>query len=242
MSPFETYRPFLAGLPMREKYETSDLIVPDLLFAEDRRLSVYYCPFDWQNRTARVIILGITPGFTQMELAVRGARDAIAQGKTADDVCLAAKMHGSFAGPMRRNLVSMLDTIGLNDVLGIESAGLLFGQHRHLLHTASAIRYPVFKGIANYSGQSPSIVNSPMLMRLAREILAPELALVPGAAIIPLGKSVEQVLEALTREGLLESRRWLAGFPHPSGANGHRARIFEKNRAHLAEQLRIAIQ
>jgi hypothetical protein len=231
----------MANLPLLAKYETSHLLVPELLIEEDHRLSIYYCPFDWHNHSARVIIFGITPGFMQMELACRGARHAIAQGKTADEVCFAAKTHGSFAGPMRGNLVRMLDDIGLADLLDIDSSADLFAEKRALLHTASAIRYPVFKGATNYTGQSPRIIKSPLLMRIARTVLAQELTSVPDAVIVPLGKSVEEVLEVLTSEKLIDSRRWLAGFPHPSGANGHRLRIFRENRESLSVQLRAAL-
>ena len=109
-----------------------------------------------------------------------------------------------------------------------------------MLHTASAIRYPVFQGDANYTGQNPRIIRSPMLMQLARAMLVPELNSIPEAVIVPCGKSVEELLQALTDEGLLKSRRWLRGFPHPSGANGHRKRLFAENRTDLQEQLQVA--
>jgi hypothetical protein len=239
---FDRFRPLLATLPIRERYGRTDLLVPGLQIDQEKRLRVFYCPFDWENRAARVIILGITPGFTQMELAYRGAVPAIANGQTKAEVCIAAKMHGSFAGSMRINLTCMLDEIGLPEQLGIESTTQLFEAPRAMLHTASAIRYPVFRGEDNYTGQNPRIIRSPMLMKLAREVLVPELNSIPGAVIVPCGKSVEELLQRLTDERLIESRRWLRGFPHPSGANGHRKRVFAENRADLQHQLQVAFQ
>jgi hypothetical protein len=238
VSLFSTYQAFLSGLPERETYAHADLLVPGLLIAEHERLRVFYAPFDWANPAAKVIILGITPGWTQMELACRAARAALAEGKSADEVCRAAKLHGSFAGPMRINLVRMLDTLDLPRLLGLRSASDLFGIARSLLHTASAIRYPVFVGTQNYTGTNPRPSNSPFLMRFARELLAPELESVPGAVIVPLGKSVEEVLQILAAEKRIRPGRWLSGFPHPSGANGHRVRLFSENRAALSRQLR----
>jgi hypothetical protein len=240
MTHFERFHPFMATLPIRDRYAREELLLPELLIERENQLSVFYCPFDWENKAARVIILGITPGFTQMELAYRGALSAIARGHSADQVCIAAKMHGSFAGAMRGNLTRMLDDIGLPEQLGIESTAKLFEAPRAMLHTASAIRYPVFRGDVNYTGQNPRIIRSPMLMRLAREVLVPELNSMPEAVIVPCGKSVEEVLQALTDEGRIESRRWFRGFPHPSGANGHRKRLFAENRADLQSQLRVA--
>ena len=63
---FSRYQGFLTSLPVRKKYEHSDLLVSDLLLAEEGRLRVFYAPLDWANANARVIILGITPGWTQM--------------------------------------------------------------------------------------------------------------------------------------------------------------------------------
>ena len=74
-------------------------------------------------------------------------------------------------------------------------------------------------------------------MDFARTVLAPELQLVGRAVIVPLGKSVEGVLRLLSAEGRLSPDRWLSGFPHPSGANGHRVRIFKENCASLRRQV-----
>ena len=233
---FARFESIIRSLPRRAEYGQSDLLIPELLIATDQRMSMYYAPFDWANTRARVILLGITPGWTQMELAYRGARAAIDAGMNASDICREAKLHGAFAGSMRGNLLRMLDEIDLPKALGIETASELFAGARHLLHTASAIRYPVFVGTRNYTG-NPLPEKSPLLMRFARETLAPELESVSAALIVPLGKSVEGVLRVLTTEGCLRPDRWLSGFPHPSGANGHRVRIFMENRSSLRQQV-----
>jgi hypothetical protein len=103
--------------------------------AEQNGLKMYYSPFDWANTDAKIIILGITPGWTQMEIACRVARQTLANG----------------------------------------------------------------------------------------------------------GK-VEDVLMTLAAENRIRPGRWLSGFPHPSGANGHRVRLFEKHRASLCLQLRKIFQ
>lgn len=45
---------------------------------------------------------------------------------------------------MRKNLIEMLDGLERPKALGIVSGALLFSDRRDLLHTTSAIRYPVF--------------------------------------------------------------------------------------------------
>jgi len=236
------YSAFLSALPVREAYDSADLLVSDILIAEEGALRMFYAPFDWINPSARIIILGITPGWTQMELAYRTARVALAAGRTLDEACRLAKQQASFAGSMRSNLVRMLDRLGLPGLLRIGSSGDLFGQAASLLHTSSAIRYPTFVQSANYTGSNPPAARSAFLLRAARELLVPELESLPHAAIVPLGRSVEEILDTLAAEGCFRRKRWLRGFPHPSGANGHRARIFEKNRDSLAQQLRQILE
>ncbi len=59
------------------------------------------------------------------------------------------------------------------------------------------------------------------------EMLGPELAEVPEALVIPLGEAPEGCLSALASAGTIGMDRCLLGFPHPSGANGHRKRQLE---------------
>lgn len=236
------YSTFLSELPLREKYDSNDLLVSDLLIGQAGSLRIFYAPFDWINPAARIVILGITPGWTQMEMACRTARGELAAGRTLDDACRLAKQHASFAGSMRNNLVRMLDALGLPALFQIGSSGDLFGEASSLLHTSSAIRYPTFVESANYTGSNPPAAKSAFLLRVARELLVPELEALSQAAIVPLGRSVEEVLDTLAAEGSLRRKRWLTGFPHPSGANGHRARIFEKNRESLTRQLRQIVE
>ena len=73
-----------------------------------------------------------------------------------------------------------------------------------------------------------------MLVRdMIFEVLAPELAAVRNALIIPLGKCVDDCIAALVNAEILDDSRCLFGFPHPSPGNGHRKRQFERNRESL---------
>ena len=46
-----------------------------------------------------------------------------------------------------------------------------------------------------------------------------------------IGKAVEEVLMYLVNNNLIDNNyKILSGFPHPSGANGHRKEVFEKNK------------
>ena len=59
----------------------------------------------------------------------------------------------------------------------------------------------------------------------------------PDAFIIPLGKTVSTILQREVFRGALEAERCLFEFPHPSGANGHRARLYAEHKADLTARV-----
>ena len=131
----------------------------------------------------------------------------------------------------------MLDDLDLPAMLGIDSAEQLFRDQAHLLHSTSALRNPVFVRGANYTGAAPPIASSPLLRRVIIQTLGSELASVPSAILVPLGGAAERALRLLISEGLVERERCCLGFPHPSGANGHRVSLFQQKRTHLSRTL-----
>lgn len=176
-----------------------------------------------------------------MEIAFRTARRELDRGATPEEANRQAKMAGSFAGSMRRNLLSMLDELNLPGILGIRATEDLFTTSRELLHTSSVFRYPVFRYESNYTGSNPRAVNSKLLMTMARTFLAPELRQLQKAIIIPLGKVAAEVVRVIIeQEGVISPDRCLFGFPHPSGANGHRGTEFAANKALLRQRLQAA--
>lgn len=156
---FDTFAERLAGLPPITS--AADILRSELLLAEDGPFSVRYCPFDYVNPQAKVVIVGITPGLHQMFLSCQEAQRTLADGPEGDDVLRRACDVGSFAGSMRTNLVTMLDGLALPEILGIASVAQLFGQRSDLLHSTSALIYPVFISGKNYSG-SPDPLAFPL--------------------------------------------------------------------------------
>ena len=70
--------------------------------------------FDYVNPKAKVVIVGITPGNSQL----KGDREGLDLREI--------KRKNAFAGSMRPNLVKMLDYIGVNRLLDIESCSSLW--------------------------------------------------------------------------------------------------------------------
>lgn len=125
--PFERYADAISRLPERSKLFKTDLLVEHFQLFKSECLEIYYAPFDFVNTEARVVIVGITPGWTQMEIGFRQARAVLRNGGTSTQALQKAKRAASFAGAMRNNLVKMLDEIGLQKAMQLKSSCDLFG-------------------------------------------------------------------------------------------------------------------
>jgi hypothetical protein len=203
-----------------------------------KRIDVLFTPFDVVQPSAKVLLIGITPGEHQWRLAVGAARDVVREGGGLNEMLVAASRTGSFAGPMRGNLVSMLDGLGLHRALGIPSTASMFDGQTDLIDSTSAIMHAVFVDGQNYGGHSPRFDRVPILREFVERVLAAYLRMVPDALIVPLGKAVESAVALAAVSGGIDKNRILKGFPHPSGANGGRIRQYEQSKPDLIRQVR----
>src|SRR5215217_2021844 len=83
---FETFAPYIRALPDRQRLTKDDLLTPTFRRYQEEGLEVYYAPFDYVNRDAKVAVVGITPGWAQKEIAYRSARDDLHAGLAHDEV------------------------------------------------------------------------------------------------------------------------------------------------------------
>src|SRR5207253_1568352 len=121
---------------------TNDL-VEALTIEEQGAIRVVWAPFGYLQESARVVLVGITPGRYQAELALSAFADAIAEGLGLDDATRRVKTTASFSGPLRANLIAMLDHIGLQEPLDLNTCADLFWPSGELVHFTSALHYPV---------------------------------------------------------------------------------------------------
>lgn len=208
-----------------------------LSISKDGYFETFYAPFEHINTGARVTVVGLTPGQAQMRIALKETRLALKSGVPWHQAIERAKYLASFGGPMRTNLTKMLDHIGLNVWLGIDSCLSLFSEHRSIAHHTSVLRYPVFKGSKNYGGQ-PAIKRVPFLRTQVDRWFAKELAQLPDSIFIPLGTQAQNIFEQLVRDQKVPENRALLGIPHPSGANAERVAYFlgKKGKDNLSRQ------
>lgn len=198
---------------------------PSLLMSEAGNLAIQYAPFDHIERDAELVIVGLTPGRQQAANALEVLAAELKKGTATPMALERAKRSSSFSGPMRSNLLSMLDAVGVPALYGRQQAAEFFSDAKARVHFTSALRYPVFIDGENYSG-SPNPLNHPLLRGMIETHLLEEAKALPNAIWIPLGQHAEAALLHLSRSGHLDRAKILAGLPHPSGANAERIAYF----------------
>ncbi|MFE1245119.1 hypothetical protein ACFW35_13385 [Fictibacillus sp. NPDC058756] len=240
-SRFNQFKNLIQSLPSLDE----ELLQDNQFLLEangSRKLEIYYAPFEYINERAKVVIVGITPGLHQMKKSFSTVLDAKNQTPNDEEILRQVKNNSSFEGTMRKNLVQMLDELGLHEYLDLSTSMELFKEASHLVHTTSVITYPVFYNGKNFSGTTPNILKNDILKHYVTECFAVEMAALDNPLIIPLGVNVSNVLNYLAEKQLLNSSNILSGFPHPSGGNGHRHKQFAENKDVMKEMLRNYFQ
>jgi hypothetical protein len=236
-SKFDTYKPLLHALS--SPLEDQTLMREPFLLEKDEKknLEIYYAPFEYVNQQATIVIVGITPGLHQMKMAFSTVMDLKDEMTNNEEILHEVKKRSSFEGTMRKNLIAMLDELQLQNYLGLSSTGEFFDIANHLVHTASVIPYPVFYKGKNFSGSTPNMLKTDLLRRYIIECFASDITTLNNPLIIPLGINVAKVLHFLADNHYIKPNLILTGFPHPSGANGHRHKQFAENKAEIKRRI-----
>lgn len=238
MTDCGNYRKFGPVMESMARLDKTDM--DQLLLAREPETGLveyYSAHTDWMDPDARVVFIGICPGFEQMKLSFDLVLEYSSQPE--EEVLRTAKIHARFGKSMRRNLIALANRTNLPDLLGIQDCADLFEPDCHLMDNTALLPYPVFRQGKNYTGHAPKISKSPMLTEICERQLKKILNTYPDAVFIPLGKCVD---EQLILSGAIPEERIIHGFPHPSGANGHRFRQLEENLDSINRQLENALK
>ncbi|MEH7612400.1 hypothetical protein [Gottfriedia acidiceleris] len=237
-SKFTKYKKLISSLS--PSLETSTLKSEKFLVDKDEKknLEIYYAPFEYINERAKIIIVGITPGLHQMKQSYSTVIRFKDTEMDDEEILHEVKKNSSFEGPMRKNLIAMLDELELHHYLGLNSTSELFSTASHLVQTTSVIKYPVFYKGKNYNGSTPNILRTDLLKKYIVNTFAEEIIRLERPLIIPLGVNVSKVLTYLTANDYLNSDSILYGFPHTSGGNGHRHKQFAENKEEMKRKIK----
>jgi hypothetical protein len=190
---------------------------PRLLIEQEGAVQVFYAPFEYINPTARIVLVGITPGPTQMVNANTEARRVLLAGGSETEAIRIAKQVAAFSGePMRSNLIKQLNHWGFHRWLKVRDASEFFDGEQKLLQTTSLLRYPVFVNGDDYRG-TPDMTKNPLLRRQLLAGFVEEVKALPNAVFVGLGPAVQKVLDKLVSERVLPAERVIGGLLHPSG-------------------------
>lgn len=194
------------------------------LWQNEKGLNCFYAPFDYVNTGAKVVLVGITPGHTQMNRSLNSFRQAYRETNNIESALQCVKQQASLSGTMRSRIIDLLNHLGFADKLNISCSSSLWDDNNHLVHFCSLLKYPVFIHGRDYNGQ-PALLNNPQLTQLLLTQFINDLSTInDDAIVIPLGETVARVISELKQQGHIRQTlptldEKVVGIPHPSGAN-----------------------
>ena len=178
----------------------------------DEKIVFESTEFDYVNPKAEVVIVGITPGNSQLD----GSRE----GLTPREI----KRKFAFAGRMRPNLVNMLDFIGVNRLLGIESCSTLWEKDFDKVDMTSLLKdatYIVGKSRRMMFKDTEMIAKSKVLTdKYENGFVKDCLQYKRARLFVACGQGVYDELMKLKERGVITAP--VVAIAHPSGNNGVR--------------------
>jgi len=234
ISKFTLYETSIKSSP---KLESKSKPMKELLLWKNKKMELecYYAPFDYINRDAKIILVGITPGATQMNNSINSAKELISSGENPIDSMKKIKIDGSFSGKMRPLAKNILNKTGYHKILGITCCSELWNKHNDLVQFCSLLKYPVFFKGGNYNGKPDPFKVSELKEMLYDEFIN-DLALInKDAILVPFGNFVANVIAELKGQGLISQRittnkYGIVSLPHPSGENNESISLLLKDK------------
>lgn len=172
--------------------------------------------FDYVNPKAEVVIVGITPGNSQLD----GSRE----GMSSREI----KRKYAFAGTLRDNLVRMLDFIGVNCLMGINSCSSLWEDDFDRVEMTSLLKdatYIVGKGGKTMFKNTEMIAKSEKLTKLFENGFVKDCQQYKKAKLfVACGQGVYDELMKLKDRGVITAS--VVAIAHPSGNNALRVKYY----------------
>lgn len=180
----------------------------------DERIKFEPSGLDYVNTEAKVVIVGITPGNSQM----KDSRDGLSPKEI--------KRRNAFCGSMRPNLIRMLDHVGVNHLLGIKTCVSLWDKDFDKVEMTSLLKeatyiYEERTGTWKTFNNLKLLPSSKKLQNMLETRFVKNCGSYHQAQVfIGLGPDVYNILCELKERGVIQAE--IIGMANPSGANGGR--------------------
>lgn len=201
---------------------------PEFNLGRSGSYALQYIPFEHVNRDAKLVIVGITPGNTQLSLAYETAQNLLRAGRQESEALVEIKKAGAFGGPsMKPNLLKMLRHFRFDKLLGIDDVESLWETNATLLHSTSVVPHAAFKTGKMFAGSFDEVMESHLLKECFLDCFVPSVREIsPDALFVGLGPCPQAALEWCAQKGYLRREKVLGAFCHPSGAGGSTTRYY----------------
>ncbi|MGD0103710.1 MAG: hypothetical protein ABSC06_06695 [Rhodopila sp.] len=207
-----------------------------MVLGRDGRYSLQYMPIEHSSTTAKLVIVGITPGTTQVGIAYGTVQQLLRSALgvrqlTEDEILSEVKRRAGFGGRMRPNLLRMLRHFKIGRLIGVPDEAELWEGRSDALHSTSIVPHAAFttKKSADkmFSGSFDNILRSALLRECFERDFLPSLrTLPPDARFIALGPTPLDALDWCVNQRCIDSSRILGAFPHPSGSAGSQVDVY----------------
>lgn len=198
----------------------------ELELGRDRKYLLRYIPFEHVNTQAKLVIVGITPGRTQLELAYQAVQDLRRAGRPDDEILHEVKKIGAFGGPsMKPNLLKIMNHFHFGEFLGVRDVTSLWDDHANLLHATSVVPHAAFRISGGrekmFAGSFEEVMKSSLLRECFMDgFVRPLCEVNPDALYVGLGRCPESALQWCVEQGYLRQGQVLGAFCHPSTSGG----------------------
>lgn len=203
--------------------------MPGVIVERDPRYYLLYTPFEGVNSNARLCLVGITPGPTQLIDAYGCVRSLALRAEDPSDF-EKIKRYATFSGSaVRPNLVKLLDGTGVTSLLGLETGQELWEDAgAHLLHATSVVPHAAFShNGAPFNGSFEEVLKSKAMRKSFEKDFLPSLQrLASDCLFIGLGPTPHEALKWCAKRKLIPEANILGSFPHPSGNGGSQTDLY----------------
>ena len=168
--------------------------------------------FDYVNPKAEVVIVGITPGNSQQ----KGSREGMSPREI--------KRKYAFAGTLRKNMVRMLDYIGLNSLLRIDSCASLWEQDFDRVEMTSLLKDATYvvgkRGKTMFKNTEIIAKSKELTVKFENGFVRDCEQYKQAKLFVACGQGVYDELMKLKERGVITAP--VVAIAHPSGNNGVR--------------------